>query len=219
MEPTVSVILTVHNGVGLVKKKIENILSLDYPDHRFELIVADDGSDDGTGRVVADLIRDLRLEEAGREPKRDVKLVRLDRHRGKAAALNAAAAVARGEILVLCDLRQKIEEDAVRKLVRNFAPTSTRRLDIKLAYASSMMDTWDIVLPAGKKVVRLPDAVSVRSPFGTFSMSVDTSKPRHVRVTSRLVIEKTRIVPKEYAEFRRFAQRVDQALSRRLVVK
>jgi cellulose synthase/poly-beta-1,6-N-acetylglucosamine synthase-like glycosyltransferase len=45
-------------------------------------------------------------------------------HRGKAAALNAAVAEARGEIVVFADARQRLDRSAVRELVANFSDPS-----------------------------------------------------------------------------------------------
>lgn len=51
--PAVSVVLPVHNGRDFVESSIRSILAQDFTD--FELIVGDDGSDDGTGSVLARL--------------------------------------------------------------------------------------------------------------------------------------------------------------------
>jgi cellulose synthase/poly-beta-1,6-N-acetylglucosamine synthase-like glycosyltransferase len=106
--PTVSLILAAHNEAGAIGTKLENALSLDYPRDRLEIIVASDGSDDGTNAIVA--------AYAGR----DVTLLPLPRV-GKAAALNAAVAAANGEILVFSDANSIYAPDAIRRLVRPFA--------------------------------------------------------------------------------------------------
>ena len=71
-------------------------------------MIVSDGSDDGTDDIVA------------RYLDRGVELVPLPRV-GKAAALNAAAARARGEILVFSDANSMFARDAVRALVAPFA--------------------------------------------------------------------------------------------------
>jgi cellulose synthase/poly-beta-1,6-N-acetylglucosamine synthase-like glycosyltransferase len=106
--PRVSLILAAHNEAESIGAKLENALGLDYPRERLELLVASDGSDDGTNEIVA--------AYAGR----DVTLLPLPRV-GKAAALNAAAAAASGEILVFSDANSMYAPDAIRALVRPFA--------------------------------------------------------------------------------------------------
>ncbi|WP_166038207.1 glycosyltransferase family A protein [Sphingosinicella sp. YJ22] len=51
--PAVSVVLPVHNGRAFVESSIRSILAQDFAD--FELVVGDDGSDDGTSEVLARL--------------------------------------------------------------------------------------------------------------------------------------------------------------------
>jgi cellulose synthase/poly-beta-1,6-N-acetylglucosamine synthase-like glycosyltransferase len=105
--PAVSIVIAVHNEEDCIEAKLAGCLALDYPADRLEVVVASDGSDDRTDALVP-----------GFAPGR-VRLVRLPRS-GKAAALNAGVAQARGEILVLTDAREELEPDALRALVENF---------------------------------------------------------------------------------------------------
>lgn len=106
--PQVSMLIAAHNEAGSIGAKLDNVLSLDYPADALEVIVASDGSDDGTNAIVET------YAEKG------VRLLALPRV-GKAPALNAAAAAARGEILLFSDANSIYAEDAIRTLVRPFA--------------------------------------------------------------------------------------------------
>jgi cellulose synthase/poly-beta-1,6-N-acetylglucosamine synthase-like glycosyltransferase len=106
--PSVSVLIAAHNEARSIGAKIENLLGIDYPSDRFDVIVASDGSDDGTDAVVAQYHR------------QGVRLLTLERN-GKAAALNAAAAAATGDILVFSDANSHFAPDALRRLVAPFA--------------------------------------------------------------------------------------------------
>ena len=77
--PSVSVIIAAHNEEAVIGPKLDNLLSLDYPRDCLEVIVASDGSDDGTNELVRTYER------------QGVRLLALPRQ-GKAAALNAAVA-------------------------------------------------------------------------------------------------------------------------------
>ncbi|HEY0324667.1 MAG TPA: glycosyltransferase family A protein, partial [Allosphingosinicella sp.] len=58
--PAVSVVLPVHNGRDFVETSIRSVLAQDFTD--FELVVGDDGSDDGTDEVLAKLAaEDVRI--------------------------------------------------------------------------------------------------------------------------------------------------------------
>jgi len=105
-EPTVSLIICAHNEVTSIGEKLENIRRLDYPSDRLEVIVASDGSTDGTDEVVRGA--------AG------VRLLSLPRL-GKIPTLNAAVAEASGEILVFSDANSMYERGAIRALVRPLA--------------------------------------------------------------------------------------------------
>jgi cellulose synthase/poly-beta-1,6-N-acetylglucosamine synthase-like glycosyltransferase len=106
--PHVSMIICAHNEEASIGRKLENVLCLDYPDDRLEVLVASDGSTDGTNAIVR------------RYASRGVRLLSLPR-RGKIPSLNAALPHATGEILVFSDANSIYAPDAIRALVRPFA--------------------------------------------------------------------------------------------------
>ena len=106
--PTVSLLIAAYNERASIRAKIENCLALDYPSGQLEIVVASDGSDDGTDEIVRDHVAP------------NVRLLSLPRG-GKAAALEAAVAASSGEILVFSDANSAFAVDAVRALVRPFA--------------------------------------------------------------------------------------------------
>ena len=108
IEPEVSLVVAAHNESKVIEDKLRNALGLDYPPERLEIVVASDGSDDGTNEIVRPYVN-------GR-----VRLLELDRV-GKAAALNAAVESADGEVLVFSDANSILDRAAVRALVRPFA--------------------------------------------------------------------------------------------------
>jgi biofilm PGA synthesis N-glycosyltransferase PgaC len=108
-EPSVSVIIAVHNERGTIERKLRNCLQLDYPKDRLQIIVSLDGSTDGTDEI------------ADSYAWHGVEVVRSVRHRGKAAAVNRAVLAATGEILFFTDARQRLDTRAVRELVANFS--------------------------------------------------------------------------------------------------
>jgi biofilm PGA synthesis N-glycosyltransferase PgaC len=105
--PPVSMIVAAYNEARNIGPKLENALSLDYPRDRLELIVASDGSDDGTNDIV------LGYAEHG------VELLALPRL-GKIGALNRAVDASTGDILVFSDANSMFSPDA-RSLIRRWA--------------------------------------------------------------------------------------------------
>lgn len=109
IEPTISVVMAAHNEAARIAAKLDNLLALDYPADKLEIVVVSDGSSDGT----ADIVRGYRG--------RGVHLVELDRAGGKPSALNAGVRRATGEVLLFCDARQDIDPAAARALVAPLA--------------------------------------------------------------------------------------------------
>jgi len=108
IEPTVTMVIAAHDEARVIGEKLENALILDYPPDRFDIVVASDGSTDGTNEIVTTFAD------------RRVRLIALPRV-GKAAALNAAIEAAGGEVVVFSDANSLYEADAIRALVRPLA--------------------------------------------------------------------------------------------------
>lgn len=111
IQPVVSIILAVHNEQANLIRKLDNLSALNYPSPRLEIVVASDGSTDRTNALLAQ-----------RAP--PITPVYLPVSGGKALALNAAVAVAHGEILVFMDARQTVDPDAIARLAACFADPS-----------------------------------------------------------------------------------------------
>jgi cellulose synthase/poly-beta-1,6-N-acetylglucosamine synthase-like glycosyltransferase len=109
--PSVSMVIAAHNEASVIGAKVENLLALDYPDDLLEIVIASDGSDDGTDEKVR--------QYEGRSG-RAVRLLSLPRA-GKAATLTAAVAQTAGDVLVFSDANSMFARDAVTMLVRPFA--------------------------------------------------------------------------------------------------
>ena len=89
--PLFSVAMAAYNAARYVEAALSSLTAQTLDD--LEVVVADDGSRDAT----ADLVEEASL----RDPR--IRLLRLDRNRGQAAALNAALDAARGRYLALLD--------------------------------------------------------------------------------------------------------------------
>lgn len=107
--PSVALIISAHNEERIIREKIENSLLLDYPRDRLRIIVASDGSVDGTNAIVRE------YEHRG------IVLKAFPRREGKSATLNRAVLGIEEEILVFSDANVFYHENALRALVRNFA--------------------------------------------------------------------------------------------------
>jgi biofilm PGA synthesis N-glycosyltransferase PgaC len=105
--PRMSIILAARNEAQRLPARIENLLALDYPPDRREIIIVSDGSTDDTLKVLSrygGVVTALAVPPSG-----------------KAAALNLGVAHATGDILVFADARQMFAPGALGALVAPLA--------------------------------------------------------------------------------------------------
>jgi cellulose synthase/poly-beta-1,6-N-acetylglucosamine synthase-like glycosyltransferase len=107
--PTLSFVISAYNEADVIRAKLQNALTLDYPANRREIVVISDCSDDGTDEIVREFTG------------QGVRLARQDERRGKTAGLNRTLPLLTGDVVVFSDANAMYEVDALRKLVRNFA--------------------------------------------------------------------------------------------------
>ncbi|GEM_PF-1311052 len=106
--PNVSIIIPAYNEAAAIRECLDSVLRLDYPKHKTEIIVVDDGSEDRT----ADIARAY--------GKHGVKLIRT-RHEGKPAALNAGIKKAKYNILFTVDSDTVLDRKCLAEIVKPLA--------------------------------------------------------------------------------------------------
>ena len=106
--PTVSLVIPAYNEQAYIEHKLRNSLGLDYPRDRLEIIVASDGSTDGTNAIVE------------RFQSTRVRLLAMD-HVGKSPMLAHVVPQLHSEVVVFSDASSELAPDALRELVGHFA--------------------------------------------------------------------------------------------------
>lgn len=109
IEPSVTLIISCYNEIGVIREKLANTLAMDYPADKLSVLVVSDGSDDGTDEAV----------KAFNHPR--VRLIRQEGRLGKTMGLNLAMQQVESDIVVFSDANAMYAPDAIRKLVLNFA--------------------------------------------------------------------------------------------------
>ena len=109
--PRVSIIVPVRNGAKWVQPKIRSLLASEYPAELLDILIVSDGSTDGTNELV----------QGFGDPR--VVLLALPSG-GKAIAVTRGLAQVQGDIIVLTDVRQAFDPQAMKKLVACFADPS-----------------------------------------------------------------------------------------------
>jgi cellulose synthase/poly-beta-1,6-N-acetylglucosamine synthase-like glycosyltransferase len=106
--PSVTVLIAAYNEEAEIDKRIQTALMTDYPADKLDVVIASDGSSDGTAAIVRGY--------AGH----GVRLLDYRQRRGKATVLNDAFAEVQGDVVLLSDANTHIDPTALRKLVRWF---------------------------------------------------------------------------------------------------
>jgi cellulose synthase/poly-beta-1,6-N-acetylglucosamine synthase-like glycosyltransferase len=110
-EPSVSVCIAVHDGERYLRDKIRSLTELDYPPEKLEILLCSDGSTDGT----VGLAHELALAD----PR--IQVFSTAERRGKPSALNLLREQARGEVLLMTDVRQTLSPPSLRALLEPLA--------------------------------------------------------------------------------------------------
>ena len=108
--PTVSLLVPAYNEADVIARKIQNLMMLDYPSERIEIVIASDGSSDRTVEIARSLADGTRI-----------RVFAFPQNRGKVATQNASVNELRGELIVFSDASAMLQPDSVRRLVENFA--------------------------------------------------------------------------------------------------
>ncbi|MFE3408805.1 glycosyltransferase [Streptomyces mirabilis] len=124
----VSVLVPAYNEAKCIENTVRSLMASEHP---VEVLVVDDGSSDGTARIVEDLLLP------------NVRVVR-QHNAGKPAALNRGLANARHDIVVMMDGDTVFEPATVRELVQPFADPSVGAVagNAKVGNRDSLIGAW-----------------------------------------------------------------------------
>lgn len=132
--PPITMVIPAHNEADVIERKLTNTLEIDYPRELFEVLVLDDGSEDGTAEIIEGFVD------------QGITLLRQIPRQGKMAAVNRGVREARGKIIMLSDASPDYVPGAIKSAVRHFADTS-------VGVVSGQIRIWDsasaVEKPAG----------------------------------------------------------------------
>jgi len=106
--PRVTVIIAAFNEDSCIKARIENLLSLDYPQDKLTIRVGSDGSSDNTAQILNSITAE------------NFHAHIFEKNRGKMSVLNDLVTNATDEILVMSDANTHFKSDAINALVKHF---------------------------------------------------------------------------------------------------
>ena len=110
--PNVTVIIAAYNEDSCIQARVENLLSLDYPQDKLTIRIGSDGSSDNTASILSNIKAD------------NFHAHIFEKNRGKMSVLNDLVDSASDEILVMSDANTHFNPDAIHALVRHFQDDS-----------------------------------------------------------------------------------------------
>ena len=111
-EPHATLIITASNEERRIRDKLENTLTLDYPGEKLQVLVASDGSTDGTNEIVRSYAN------------HGIDLLAFPERRGKESAQKDAVLQATGDVIIFSDVATRIDPNGLREIIANFADPS-----------------------------------------------------------------------------------------------
>ena len=133
--PKISIIVPAHNEEKNIKRKIKELLSINYPKNNFEIIVVDDFSNDNTKKICKLFFN-------------RIKYIKLSKKSGKIGAINRGLSNASNDIIVITDADTKLNSNSIKKLVRNFinsdigAVNGTLKISKRKDWISQIEDSY-----------------------------------------------------------------------------
>jgi cellulose synthase/poly-beta-1,6-N-acetylglucosamine synthase-like glycosyltransferase len=114
-EPTVSVVIPTYNEAAIIDTKLADIVALEYPVEKVEVVLADASSDD-TVAVAQDFFSDREAP--------DLTVLHDDDRRGVATAVNEAVSEASGEVIFRTDADSALDPGVLREAVATLSDSS-----------------------------------------------------------------------------------------------
>lgn len=109
-QPFISVIVPAYNEEQVIKRRIENLLSQDYPKDKFEIIIVDSSSTDYTLKIAKDFEKN----------NSNVRVLEEGVRKGKASAINLGKSYAKGEIILVTDANTIFEKNVLKEIAPHF---------------------------------------------------------------------------------------------------
>lgn len=128
-EPNVTIMIVAHDEEKVIKEKLNNVLNLNYPKDKLEILVSSDNSTDKTNEIVRQII--------GENGDRNIRMYEVKERKGKTNAQNEAARTVKSEILVMTDANSILKEDAIKEIVSAFSSDKIAYVTGRLCYSNS----------------------------------------------------------------------------------
>lgn len=111
-QPHVSILVPTYNEETVIYKRIRNLLNIDYPKDRYEILVVDSGSTDRTRDIVEEIIKTNFITS--------LKLIKERQRNGKGSAINLGKEYANYSIILVTDANSIFNKNVLREILPFF---------------------------------------------------------------------------------------------------
>jgi cellulose synthase/poly-beta-1,6-N-acetylglucosamine synthase-like glycosyltransferase len=119
--PSVTLVIVAHNEQKVLSKTLENVLKLNYPKNKLNIIVSSDHSTDSTNDIVKSYFN------------KGIKLYVTKERKGRANAHNEVCKTISTDIIAFSDANSMWREDAMMQLISNFK-------DLKVGFVTGRLE-------------------------------------------------------------------------------
>ena len=144
-QPFVSIVVPTYNEEKVIEKRIKNLVDLNYPKDKYEIIVVDSGSADSTAEIVEETIK----EHENNKP--TLRLVKEEERKGKASAINLGKEHAQGDIILVTDANSIFDKNVLSEIMPHFKDSKVGAVggryvvsDSENSLAASESFYWDL---------------------------------------------------------------------------
>lgn len=113
-QPFISIIVPTFNEENVITKRIENLLNLNYPSEKYEVIIVDSNSNDKTVSNAKQTIQNLPISLPS------IKIIEEKQRRGKASAINYGKTQAKGDYILVTDANAIFNQNVLKEIMPHF---------------------------------------------------------------------------------------------------
>jgi cellulose synthase/poly-beta-1,6-N-acetylglucosamine synthase-like glycosyltransferase len=112
--PSITIVIPAYNEEQFIAEKIRNLSILNYPQDKFNIVIASDGSTDSTYATALKTLREPECRHCA------IKVIKFEKNVGKIAILNSLISTFDTDILALSDVSALISIDALQLAIKHF---------------------------------------------------------------------------------------------------
>ena len=172
VHPKVSIILPAYNEENGILPALDSLAKIKYPSSLFEIIVVNDGSKDGTSKIVRDFI--------SQNKNLDISFIDRKENKGKSFSLNEGIRMSKGEFVGCMDGDSIVQPGILSKIVGYFNDPKVASVSVKVnvrepkSLLEKIVDVeYAVGLSISLKILSMLDSMHVTpGPFSIYRKSV-----------------------------------------------